>query len=196
VNCNQQLCIELRSVINIHCEREPANLLQYYSDELHSVMNHGTKFCRLCLKPLLSTILTSSLPFYPYQMDERALPGYLRTRCFFSPVDILVKRFSLSPRCFLFTSALLISFLTLCLSLFSAQRAKRSSVLSGYVVVSEYYRNSNITFNALWLPISYQNRLPVIVITYMKFLSFGKPKLTNLFIHLFTLFHSFTTLHE
>jgi hypothetical protein len=30
VNCNQELCIELWSVINFHCEIEPANLLQYY----------------------------------------------------------------------------------------------------------------------------------------------------------------------
>jgi hypothetical protein len=29
VNCNQELCIELCSVINFHCEIEPANLLQY-----------------------------------------------------------------------------------------------------------------------------------------------------------------------
>jgi hypothetical protein len=29
VNCNQELCIELWSVINLHCEIEPANLLQY-----------------------------------------------------------------------------------------------------------------------------------------------------------------------
>jgi hypothetical protein len=29
VNCIQQLCIEL-SVINFHCEIEPANLLQYH----------------------------------------------------------------------------------------------------------------------------------------------------------------------
>jgi len=49
-------------------------------------MNHGTKFCRLCLKPLLPTILTSSLPFYPYQKDERALPGFLLTRCSFFPL--------------------------------------------------------------------------------------------------------------
>jgi hypothetical protein len=60
-------------------------------------MNHGTKFC---LKLLLPTIPTSSLPFYPYQKDERALPGYLLTRCSFSTSDI--KRLSLSPRCFLF----------------------------------------------------------------------------------------------
>jgi hypothetical protein len=46
-------------------------------------MNHGTKFCRLGLKLLLPTILTSSLPFYPYQKDELALPGYLLTRCSF-----------------------------------------------------------------------------------------------------------------
>jgi hypothetical protein len=58
-------------------------------------MDYGTKFCRLCLKLLLPTILTSSLPFYPYQKDERALPGYLLTRCSFSPSDI--KRRSLSP---------------------------------------------------------------------------------------------------
>jgi hypothetical protein len=77
-------------------------------------MNHGTKFCRLCLKLLLPTILTSWLPFYPYQKDERALPGYLLTRCSFSPSDI--KRLSLSPRCFLFTSTLILSFLTLSLS--------------------------------------------------------------------------------
>jgi hypothetical protein len=29
VNCNQELCIELWSVINFHCEIEPAKLLQY-----------------------------------------------------------------------------------------------------------------------------------------------------------------------
>jgi hypothetical protein len=29
VNCNQELCIELLSVINFHCEIEPANSLQY-----------------------------------------------------------------------------------------------------------------------------------------------------------------------
>jgi hypothetical protein len=29
VNCNQELCIELWSVINFHREIEPANLLQY-----------------------------------------------------------------------------------------------------------------------------------------------------------------------
>jgi hypothetical protein len=78
-------------------------------------MNHGTKFCRLCFKLLLPTILTSSLPFYLYQKDERALPGYLLTRCSFSPSDI--KLLSLSPRCFLFTSTLMLSFLTLSLSL-------------------------------------------------------------------------------
>jgi hypothetical protein len=49
-------------------------------------MNHGTKFCRLCLKPLLPTILTSSFTFSPYQKDERALPGYLLTRCSFFPL--------------------------------------------------------------------------------------------------------------
>jgi hypothetical protein len=49
-----------------------------------NVINHGTKFCRL--KPLLPTILTYSLPFYPYQRDERALPGYLLTRCSFYPL--------------------------------------------------------------------------------------------------------------
>jgi hypothetical protein len=78
-------------------------------------MNYGTKFCRLCLKILLPTILTSSLPFYPYQKDEWALPGYLLTRCSFSSSDI--KRLSLSPRCFLFSSTLILSFLTLSLSL-------------------------------------------------------------------------------
>jgi hypothetical protein len=30
VNCNQELCIELWSVINFHCEIEPAKLLHYY----------------------------------------------------------------------------------------------------------------------------------------------------------------------
>jgi hypothetical protein len=49
-------------------------------------MNHGTKFCRLCLKLLVPSILTSSLPFYPYQKDEQALPGYLLTRCSFAPL--------------------------------------------------------------------------------------------------------------
>jgi hypothetical protein len=29
VNCNQELCIEKLSVINFHCEIEPANSLQY-----------------------------------------------------------------------------------------------------------------------------------------------------------------------
>jgi hypothetical protein len=43
-----------------------------------------TKFCSLCLKLLLPTILTPSLPFYPYQKDERALLGYLLTICSFS----------------------------------------------------------------------------------------------------------------
>jgi hypothetical protein len=78
-------------------------------------MNHGTKFCRLCLKLLLPTILTSSLPFYPYQKDERALPGYLLTICSFSSSDL--KLLSLSPSCFLFSSILILSFLTLSLSL-------------------------------------------------------------------------------
>jgi hypothetical protein len=65
------------------------------------------------LKLLLPTILTSSLPFYPYHKDERALPGYLLTRCSFSPSDI--KRLSLPSRCLLFTSTLTLS---LSLSLF------------------------------------------------------------------------------
>jgi hypothetical protein len=46
------------------------------------------KFCRLCLKFLPLIILASSFSFYPYQKDERALPGYLLTR----------RSFSLSPR--------------------------------------------------------------------------------------------------
>jgi hypothetical protein len=37
----------------------------------------GFKLCRLSLKLSPPTILTSSLPFYPYQKDERALPGTL-----------------------------------------------------------------------------------------------------------------------
>jgi hypothetical protein len=78
-------------------------------------MAHGTKFYRLCLKLLLPTILKSSLPFSPYQKDERALPGYLLTRCSFSPSDI--KGLSLFPRCFIFTSTLILSFLTLSPSL-------------------------------------------------------------------------------
>jgi hypothetical protein len=49
-------------------------------------MNYETKFCRLCLKLSPPTILTSSLPFYPYQKDRRALPGYLLTRCSFFPL--------------------------------------------------------------------------------------------------------------
>jgi hypothetical protein len=61
-------------------------------------MNFRTKFRRLCLKLLLPTILTSSLPFYPYQKDERALPGYFLTRRSFSPSDI--KRLSLSSHIF------------------------------------------------------------------------------------------------
>jgi hypothetical protein len=52
-------------------------------------------------------------PTYPYQKDERALPGYPLTRCSFFPSDI--KRLSLSPRCFLFTPTLILSFLTLSL---------------------------------------------------------------------------------
>jgi hypothetical protein len=77
------------------------------------------KIFRLCLKLLLPTILTSSLPFYPYQKDERAFPGYLLTRRSFSPSDI--KRLSLPPRCFLFTCTLILSFLTL--SLLRLQKA-------------------------------------------------------------------------
>jgi hypothetical protein len=42
------------------------------------------KFRRVCHKRLLLTTLTSSLSFYPYQKDERALPGYLLIRCPFS----------------------------------------------------------------------------------------------------------------
>jgi hypothetical protein len=34
LNCNQQLCTELWSVINFHREIEPANLLQYYGDKI------------------------------------------------------------------------------------------------------------------------------------------------------------------
>jgi hypothetical protein len=66
-------------------------------------MNHGTKFCRPCLELSPLTILTSSLPFYPYQTDERALTGYLLTRCSLSP----------HTRCLLFTATLQLSFLTL-----------------------------------------------------------------------------------
>jgi hypothetical protein len=33
VNCNQELCIEFVSVVNFHCETEPANLLQYFNLE-------------------------------------------------------------------------------------------------------------------------------------------------------------------
>jgi hypothetical protein len=36
VNCNQQLCIELLSVINFHREIETANLLQYNDDDFLS----------------------------------------------------------------------------------------------------------------------------------------------------------------
>jgi hypothetical protein len=67
----------------------------YLSIKQTEIKNSG--FCRLCFKLLPPTILTSSLSFYPYQKDERALPGYLLTRrSFFSPPDI--KRLSLSPR--------------------------------------------------------------------------------------------------
>jgi hypothetical protein len=45
-------------------------------------------FCRLRLKLLLPTILTSSLSLYPYQKDERALPGYPLTRCFLLPCHL------------------------------------------------------------------------------------------------------------
>jgi hypothetical protein len=40
-----------------------------------------------------ATIITSSLPFYPYQKDERALPGYLLTRWSFSPQIKSASRF-------------------------------------------------------------------------------------------------------
>jgi hypothetical protein len=63
----------------------PRNYLTFKLYQL-SVINYGTKFCRLCLKLLLPTILTSSLAFYPYQKDERALPGYLLTRSSFFPL--------------------------------------------------------------------------------------------------------------
>jgi hypothetical protein len=49
--------------------------------------NMGFKLCRLSLK-LSPPTIPSSLPFYPYQKDERALPEYLLTRCSFSPSDI------------------------------------------------------------------------------------------------------------
>jgi hypothetical protein len=95
-------------------------------------MNYGTKFCRLCLKLLLPTILTCSLPFYPYQKDERALPGYLLTRCSF--FSLRHKAPLAFPRCFLFSSTLILSFLTLSLSL-RLQRVngvKRDAAANGF----------------------------------------------------------------
>jgi hypothetical protein len=56
-----------------------------------------TKFRRVCFKLLLLAILTSLLPFYPYQKDERALPGYPLTRCPFYPLHPDVKFLSLLP---------------------------------------------------------------------------------------------------
>jgi hypothetical protein len=56
-----------------------------------------TKFHRVCLKLLLLAILASLLPFYPYQKDERELPGYLLTRCSFYPLHPDIKLLSLLP---------------------------------------------------------------------------------------------------
>jgi hypothetical protein len=104
-------------------------------------MNYGTKFCRLCLKLLLPTILTYSLPFYPYQKDERALPGYLLTRCSFSPSDI--EHLLLSPRCFIFSSTLILSFLILSLSLFHAYTGKLAEQEFSFDGVSIQHMNLN-----------------------------------------------------
>jgi hypothetical protein len=112
-------------------------------------MNHGTKFCRLCLKPLLPTILTPSFPYYPYQKDERALTGYLLTRCSFSLSDI--KRLSLSPRCFLFTSTLILSFLTLSLSLCSSFSPVGKFSASHFTPYFLFESTLNLSFISLFL---------------------------------------------
>jgi hypothetical protein len=80
-------------------------------------MIHGVKFCRLCLKLSPPTIPTSSLLFYPYQKDERALPGYLLTSCSFS-ISRYKAPLTFPSKCFffIFTSTHLLSFLSLSLS--------------------------------------------------------------------------------
>jgi hypothetical protein len=60
------------------------------------------------IKPSLLTALTSSLSFYPYQKDERALPGNLLTiRCF--PPHSEIKFLSLLLHNSLYSSAILLN---------------------------------------------------------------------------------------
>jgi len=70
------------------------------------------KFRHLCLKLSLLTTITSSLSFYPYQMDELVFPGYLLIRCS-SQLPSQIKCHSLPTKTF---SLLLLSFLALSLS--------------------------------------------------------------------------------
>jgi hypothetical protein len=75
-----------------------------------------SKFCRLCYQALTSYNLNVFTLIYPYQKDERALPGnLLAIRCSFSPQKSSVSHFS--PIIF---SALLLSFLTFSLFGFKA----------------------------------------------------------------------------
>jgi hypothetical protein len=92
-------------------------------------MNHGTKFCRLCLKLLLRTILTCSLPFYPYQKDKRALPGYLLTRCSFFPLRYKAP-LAFPQMFFLYFYSYTILFDSLSLSLFVFKGLNQTSTLN------------------------------------------------------------------
>jgi hypothetical protein len=84
-----------------------------------------------------NSALSVSSFYYPYQKDERALPGYLLTRCSFSPSDI--NRLSLSPRCFLFTYNLI---LTSSLPFYPYQKDERA--LPGYLLTRCSFPPSDI----------------------------------------------------
>jgi hypothetical protein len=58
----------------------------FYLQNLHIAFTYRTYILRCSLKLSQPTILTSSLPFYPYQKDERVLPGYLLKSCSFPPL--------------------------------------------------------------------------------------------------------------
>jgi hypothetical protein len=97
--------------------------LPNYNFNINQQANQNSTVSIIKLSLLIT--LTSSLLFYPYQKDERVLPGnLLNIRCSFSSPEI--KCLSLLPQHFLLASTLLISFRTLSLSLFLLQRVKSS----------------------------------------------------------------------
>jgi hypothetical protein len=86
-----------------------------------------SKFRRICLKLLLQTTLTSSLSFYLYQKDERALPGYLLTK-FSPPPPQDIKRLWFLPRPKIFSLLVLLHCLSRVSVSLQLQKVKRASL--------------------------------------------------------------------